>query len=93
MSEQGRITDCAVCGVTTARMANGEKPAKGTGAGWVNHLVEGTMKLTFAPWDARDTWRGKHREAMLCPTCARVVHDLLLGAGVLKPELKPEEAS
>ena len=85
-SEQGRTSDCGVCGATTARMANGEKPAKGTGAGWVARLAPGTVQFAFFDESKRDEFR---RGAMswphafvLCPHCAGVVRDVLLGAGV-----------
>lgn len=84
-SEQGRTTDCGVCGVTTARMANGEKPHKGTGAGWVHHLEEGSMQFAFFQADKRDEFsRGAMlwpEALILCPKCAAVLKDTLLSIG------------
>ncbi len=84
-SEQGRTTDCGMCGVTTARMANGEKPEKGTGAGWVARLAPGTMRFAFFAEEESDEFkRGMlfwPKAYCLCPKCAAVLRDLLLGHG------------
>lgn len=77
-TEQNRTTDCCVCGETNARLANGEKPEKGMGAGLIDHLAPGTHEFAFRP-------RGPTRAAevrYLCPTCSTVFAWCLKELGV-----------
>lgn len=87
-SEQGRISDCAICGCTTARMTDGKKPKPGMGAGFVSHFEKGTMDLQLIFSNERTHahgYLGMDKTTTLCPRCAPVVQDALLQMGALHP--------